>query len=175
MNKYQFMILMLYNALIGIELSILIAFEKERCHSGSWLVYWLSRSPAVLEIPGSIPGWGTQNFQMAFISKKKPVNRMWHKARGCLVLKCSMLRQVKDRTLGNWEYLVWTHSLIISSLHLPLAAAHISWSSFWASSIETWETWLNWCWMCFLINFPNFPLLGSPWLLLTILNSHNWS
>ena len=51
--------------------------------------------------------------------------------------QCSMLRQVKYPTLGNWEYLVWTHSLIISSLRLPLAAAHISWSSFRASSIET--------------------------------------
>ena len=39
---------------------------------------------------------------------------------------CSILRQVKDPTPVNWEYLLWTHSLIILSIHLPLAGSHIS-------------------------------------------------
>ena len=50
---------------------------------------------------------------------------------------CSILRQVKDPTPVNWEYLLWTHSLIILSIHLPLAGSHISWSSFRDSNIET--------------------------------------
>ena len=49
--------------------------------------------------------------------------------------------QVKKPTHPwRWElgvYLKWTQSLIISSLRLPLAAAHICWSSFRASSIDT--------------------------------------
>ena len=36
-----------------------------------------------------------------------------------------MLRQVKDPTLGNWEYLVWTHSLIISSHVLYISSCFL--------------------------------------------------
>ena len=33
------------------------------------MVQQLSHLPAAMEVPGSIPGWATQNFQMAFMSK----------------------------------------------------------------------------------------------------------
>ena len=77
---------------------------------------------------------------------QQPDNCMWHKARGCLVNKqCSILRQVKDPTHGNWEYLD-VDNLFISSLRLLLEAAHIRWSSFRASSIEAnvQQLWVIW-------------------------------
>ena len=36
---------------------------------GSWVVWWLRCSPAVLEVQGSIPGWRTLNFLLTYISK----------------------------------------------------------------------------------------------------------
>ena len=60
---------------------------------------------------------------------------MRHEARRCLVLN----EANKRPTLGNWEYLVWTHSLIISSLHLPLAAAQLSLRFFTIIRMNTYD------------------------------------
>ena len=80
--------------------------------------------------PGSIPGRGTQNFQLAFISKISASMSIACdiKPKGALYSVFNadtLLRQVKYPTVGNREYLV-VDSHNISSLRLPLAPAHIS-------------------------------------------------
>ena len=54
--------------------------------------------PAALKVLGSNPGLGAQEFSIMISSAEtqQPVDRIRHKARGCLVLLCSVLRQVKD-------------------------------------------------------------------------------
>ena len=82
------------------------------------------------------PGWGAQNFPETFISKLSASLSIACDIKPGGVLNSVLYTEASKRP-HTWSTLCWTHSLIISSLRLPLAAAHISWLSFRASSIET--------------------------------------
>jgi len=71
-------------------------FQKQRCCALVSVVQWLRRSPVPQKIPGSI--LASETF-MSNISATCQSHVTWSQRVPCT--KCSMLRQVKDPTLGN--------------------------------------------------------------------------